>query len=367
MIKKYLKKLYSKYVFIKNWQREIKDINKREQQYSKVILTAEQIKSVDELWLKNYGKKISKNWHRLYTSYNGCFNKKYFPEIYFTTNLLNKLNPPTAKKYLGDKCLLSSYLHDVKGECRILKNYIYNCNNYFYDENGIITFQKAIKILYNIGEVVIKPSLDTSSGMNVKILNIENGVDIISNKSIEEILKKYNKNFVVQEKIKPHKDFANLYPTAINTIRINSYICDGEVYIAPIVLRLGRNNSIVDNAHAGGIAVGVNKEGKLMKYAFSQDGEKFDKHPNTNIIFENYHLPKIKEMIEFTKKNHYRFLHMGIVAWDLTVDENNNIVVIEANCSCPSTWFPQYCTGEAFFGENTEKMIRMLNGKQDIK
>ncbi len=367
IIKNFIKKLYIRYIFIKGCQRETKDLKKRKKQFSNINLTEEQIKSVDELWLKNYGKKISKEWHRLYTSYNGQFNEKYFPEIFLTTNLLNKLNPSPARNYLDDKSLLSAYLYDLEDECRIPKNYVYNCNDYFYDKNGIITLKKTIEILYNIGESVIKPSSDTSSGKNVRILNVENGIDSISNEHIEEILKKYGKNFVVQEKIKPHKDFAKLYPTAINTVRINSYICDGKVYIAPIALRLGRNNSYVDNSHAGGIAVGVTSEGKLMKYAFSQDGEKFDKHPNTNIVFENYQLPKIKEMIEFTKKNHYRFLHMGIVAWDLTVDENNNIVVIEANITAPSLWFPQYCTGEAFFGENTEKMIKMLNNKQDFK
>ena len=225
---------------------------------------------------------------------------------------------------------------------------------------GILSYEKVLEKLNNIGEVIIKPSIDTDSGNNVNLLNISKGIDINSNKKIEDILKQYKQNYLIQEKIKQHESFSKLNPTSVNTIRINTYICDGQVYCAPIAMRIGRNGNIVDNAHAGGIAVGINKNGNLRKYAFTEYGEKFDKHPDTNVIFENYKIPKINEMIEITKKYHHRIPHMGIIAWDLTLDENENIVIIEANISCPSIWFPQYVNGEAFFGENTEKMIRML-------
>ena len=97
-----------------------------------------------------------------------------------------------------------------------------------------------------------------------------------------------------------------------------------------------------------------------MEYAFLQTGEKFDEHPDNHIKFKGYKIPRVLEMIEFAKSNHYRIPNMGIIAWDLTLDAEENIVIIETNIQCPSIWFPQYSTGEAFFGENTEKMIQML-------
>ena len=330
--------LYFKRLTNKGYALEKKDVKKWENLIEKVSLTDEQIKEVDMLWEKNYGKKIPLDWHRLYTSYTGKFDKNFFPELFFKPNLVNKLNPIFRKRVLEDKTLLKYYFGGLEKECRIPQNYVYNCNSYYYDENGIITYQKAVEILSNIGEVIIKPAIDSDSGTNVRLLNIKNGVDVNSNQPIEDILKKYKKNYLIQEKVIPHKALAKLYPNSINTIRINTYVCD---------------------------AVGITSDGKLMKYAFSQKGDKFEKHPNTNIKFEGYEIPKLKEMIEFTKKYHYRIHHIGIIGWDLTVDENNNIVIIEANASCPSLWFPQYCTGEGFFGENTEKMIKMLNQKND--
>lgn len=125
-------------------------------------------------------------------------------------------------------------------------------------------------------------------------------------------------------------------------------------------MRIGRNGSIVDNAHAGGIHVGINKDGTLKKIAFSECGEKFEIHPDTNVKFENYKIPKIAEMIEFAKTHHYKIPHVGLIGWDFTLDNNSNIVIIETNIQCPGISFVQYANGQSLFGENTEKMIRML-------
>ena len=225
---------------------------------------------------------------------------------------------------------------------------------------GIIDYNYAMEKIKNIGEVIIKPSVDSNSGRNVNLLNIKNGMDLNSNISMEEILKKYKENYIIQEKIHPNKQFSKLNPSSVNTIRINTYICEGKVYCAPLAMRIGRMGSIVDNAHAGGITIGIKNDGTLKKYAFLENGQKFDKHPDTNVKFEGYKIPKIPEMIELAKKYHYKIPHMGIIAWDLTLDEEEKIVIIEANISCPSIWFPQYVNGEGFFGDNTEKMIRML-------
>lgn len=224
--------------------------------------------------------------------------------------------------------------------------------------------EEALKKLKNIGKVIIKPSVDTSSGSNVCLLNIENGIDIISNKTINEILEKYKKNYMIQEVIKQHECLQKLNSSSVNTIRINTYVCDEKVYSSPVAIRIGRNGSIVDNAHAGGIQVGIKNDSTLRKYAFTEYGEKFEEHPDTKVKFENYKILRVQDMIEFAKRYHYKIPHMGIIAWDFTLDKDENIVLIETNITSPTVWFPQYTNGESFFGENTEKMIKKLKEKR---
>ena len=211
---------------------------------------------------------------------------------------------------------------------------------------GLIKEKDVLEELKNIGKVIIKPSVDTNSGNNVKMLDIKNGVDLLSNKSLEQILDEYNKNYMIQEVIKQHICMQALNPSSVNTIRVNTYIYDGEVYSTPVSMRIGRNGSIVDNAHAGGMQIGIKNDGTLRKYAFTEYGEKFEEHPDTNTVFENYKIVKVNDMINFAKKYHYRVPHMGIIAWDFTLDEEENIILIETNVTCPTLWFPQYTNGK---------------------
>ena len=135
VIKNFLKLLNEKRIILSIYINEKRNIKKKKNLVNKVSLTKEQIKEIDELWKKNYGKKISKKWHRLYTSYMGVFNKEYFPEIMFFTNLLHKFNPIIRKKYLADKILITHLFENVnENKFRTVKNIIYNCSGIMYDE-----------------------------------------------------------------------------------------------------------------------------------------------------------------------------------------------------------------------------------------
>ncbi len=117
---------------------KLKELNSKKDLVKKINLSKMQIEIIDDLWLKNYGKTISKDWHRLYTSYNNQFNEKYFPEIYFYTNLIHKLNPYKTKFYLADKMLTQYFFSDLSfPKVKVPTNYIYNCSGYFYTGGGV--------------------------------------------------------------------------------------------------------------------------------------------------------------------------------------------------------------------------------------
>ena len=47
----------------------------------------------DKFYYENYGKKIKKDWHKLYQSYTGVYRHNYFPEILFSMKLEPLTNP----------------------------------------------------------------------------------------------------------------------------------------------------------------------------------------------------------------------------------------------------------------------------------
>ena len=132
----------------------------------------------------------------------------------------------------------------------------------------------------------------------------------------------------------------------------------------PIVLRIGRNGSIVDNAHAGGLFIYISDDGILSKYAFSEKQDRFDRHPNSGVIFKNYKIDFITQLLNCSKKMHLNTPQLGVISWDLTIDENEKIVLIEANTRGQSIWFPQMSSGKPAFGDNTEKMLQIISKRR---
>lgn len=151
--------------------------------------------------------------------------------------------------------------------------------------------------------------------------------------------------FLTQEKIVQHSAISRIYPDALNTMRVVSVVYGTDIVILGAFLRLGANGSVVDNWSAGGLAVGVKEDGSLMKWGFykSEFGTKTDRHPNTGVIFDGYHLPYWEDAMKLVRSCHNKLSFIGVVGWDIAFTETGP-VVIEGNDDFGATSL-QTCTG----------------------
>lgn len=131
----------------------------------------------------------------------------------------------------------------------------------------------------------------------------------------------------------------------------------------PLALRIGQGGGYLDNAHAGGMFIGVSDTGQLNSVAFTEFGDRYEKHPDTQIEFKNYVIDFVPEIIKTTEKLHLSTPQLGIISWDITVDECKMIVLIGANTRGQSIWFPQMANGKGAFGENTKEILQFISPK----
>lgn len=207
-------------------------------------------------------------------------------------------------------------------------------------------------------EAIIKPVQDTSSGVGVEKIK---GIEAIKNNLQEKAAKKGT--YIVQECITQNEQLAMLYSEAVNTFRVITYLWDGEVFHVPLALRIGQGGSYLDNAHAGGMFIGVNDLGELNDEAFTEFGKRYKEHPDTHTVFKGYKLNFVPELIKTAKKLHLNAPQLGIISWDLTVDQNGVFVLIEANTRGQSIWFPQMVNGMGAFGKNTAEILKFIAQK----
>lgn len=352
----------------KTWFFEWLAIFRKRKLYKDVKWTKEQKKTFKAYWKQHYGKKISNRWHRLYESFNGRFCIQYIPELLYSTKIEPRINNRSYMTVFSDKCM-NKVLYDGKVEgVRTPITYL-TCDAFsFTDGNGsVLNKEEAIRRLNDVGQVVIKPTVGSSSGHNVRILNLKNGIDTKTGEPIGEILNKYKKNYIIQEKVTAHPDFAALYGHAINTIRLITYKSANGICNAPICMRIGSGGAEVDNIHSGGMCVGVSDEGVLMAKAYrlgyGDNKEYYTVHPDTNIRFEGYRIPLIPQMREAACRLHGLTPNAGMISWDFTVNDQNETVIIEANYTGQSVWFPQIINEKPMFGDNTDYVLSTIKNK----
>lgn len=333
--------------------------------YKDIRWTKEQQQEFDTYWKVHYGKKISNRWHRLYQSMNGVFCVEYIPEILYSTKIEPKWNRRLYCKVYADKALTETLYSDKIAGVRTPITYLVKDEQAFYGTNRAhLDYIAALNLLSNIGDVVIKPTVDSSSGKGVRILKMCDGIDEKTGDTAEKIMAIYKKNYLVQEKIISHSKLSKIYPDAVNTIRFITYLSPNGVSHAPISLRIGSGGSEVDNIHAGGMVVAVDENGVLSEKAYrlgyGDNNEFFTAHPDTGLAFEGYKLPFMDRIRDAAYALHVKTPNVGMISWDFTVNDKDEIIVVEANYIGQSIWFPQIINKTGFFGNDAAYVLECM-------
>jgi hypothetical protein len=135
--------------------------------------------------------------------------------------------------------------------------------------------------------------------------------------------------YVLQRTVVQHPEISHLNSSSVNTVRMVT-IHDGTKAInLASFIRMGQNNSMVDNISLGGIGCGINLDGTLMKEGF--DGMiRIDRHPDSGQVFEGCTIPQYAKAIELVRQMHQSFHCFFLIGWDIAFTETGP-VVIEGN------------------------------------
>ena len=253
--------------------------------YESIQLTEEQKQAIDDLYMANYGSKIPYIWHRHYMAFTGNFDSRYFPELLYIPEFERFCNLyPDFVTVFCDKNLLPYIAKSAN--VKMPQNLLSATRGFIKDyDNHPISIERATEWLATAGEVFVKPSINTGSGIGCALLQMDKGVDQLSGKTASEILKALGKDFSIQNRIVCSDDIQKLHKESCNTFRVVTYRWKNAIKHMPIIMRIGRSNNHIDNAHAGGIFIGVNEDGRLNNTAFTEFNEKYTFHPDTKVVF----------------------------------------------------------------------------------
>ncbi|MBN1123653.1 MAG: hypothetical protein JXA82_01500 [Sedimentisphaerales bacterium] len=262
-----------------------------------------------------------------------------------------------------EKAFSDKNLYD-KGQYRDLfpKTLLRNINGILYDSTyaPIVVKDPLMQLLNGCDEVIVKPSIDSGGGRSVELF-VRNDDIYINHKghvlSLAHLNQIFEKNYILQEKLTQHESLSRFNQSSVNTIRVFTYrsVVTEKVVALHAVLRIGREGSVVDNQASGGISVGIDNEGVLNKYAIDKMGNKYYRI-GTIDLQHTYKLIKFAEMIELARKIATDYLYTRMLGFDITLDSDQAIRIIEINNGSIEINFHQMNSGP-LFGCYTEEVI----------
>lgn len=335
----------------RRWNKKVMDYWKERTTYlSKLLgsnsLSEHQKTELDEFWSEFVN--IDYFEHEFYLNACNDFDVRYIPS-YLHYKIIDKyFNNWEKGRIIDNKTEYWRLFPDVLQPETILTR----CNGFWYKDGSIISRETVTSVILSNLPCFVKLATDSEGGK---------GVFYISNcftiQEIDNLIAKVKGDIIIQKVLIQSSELSILNTSSVNTIRLMTLLnLDGSVKICSACLRMGIDGAKVDNASSGGVVAGISNEGCLKKYAYKPTGERFEKHPTSNIVFENFKIPNFDKCKELVLRLSPRFPHFRLISWDIALNLNNDPVLIEANLFSGELDFHQLNNGP-IFGDDTKEIL----------
>jgi len=316
------------------------------------------LKEHKQLW-RPLSKVVPSVFIKAYVGLTGVKSKDFIPENIYYTIVEPILNNPIASAGYEDKAQIDWFHNDEY----LPVIYLRNIHGVYYDKNRnelakpILSFEEA-----DNGKIIVKPSIDSQGGRNIFIFSFKDNEwktrkgDVLTIKFLEQHFKQ---NFIVQEYVEQHPFFRQFNESSVNTLRVMTYrsVKDNKMHVLHAVLRVGKDGNEIDNQSLGGYACGIQSNGVLRAFVADKYGatkQTLAKGTiNLSEVGKVYMIEEVKEVARKLAKCHF---HSRILGFDLCVDKNSRVKLIEVNNMDIGMELTQHLVGP-LFREFTNEVI----------
>lgn len=301
-------------------------------------LTDAEIRTLRHTWPFLRIDRSDLYWARLYKKVYG-FDPYFLGSVNQFNALRARINPYREVCSLENKALLDVYFPEIP----FPEVYVRCVNGQLFDATmQPLSLDNAWKILQTHGAFVIKPALESMCGKGVRLIRLDEvpqaGMDWLAG-----VFAGATQDFIVQEIIAQHPAVRQLNPTSLNCCRITS-VYVGGAYTCAALQKIGKAGSRIDNWNSS-YFIGIQPDGRLKETGWDDHAQPFSA-TDGGTPFASVIVPGYSSMLAAAESFHKRFLpQCGIVGWDMVVDTEGRLKVIEANLTVPGLPSEQLCSG----------------------
>lgn len=301
------------------------------------------IKLCDEYAVEVLGHKHFSAWLHVYSSVSGRFKEGWIPDNYYGSVVVPKIKGAYGK-VSGLKPLNTSIFG--KNVFPDLLSYV---NGVFFDTDYRVVSPEAVKSKIFNGDDRVVFKLDNSQqGKGILFFDRDSF-------QLEKIYELGNGLF--QSFIKQHEIFEVFAENSVATIRATTVMEeDGRTSVRACYLRLGSGSDthVQSKSH---IRVPINlQSGAFSDIGYTTEWLETNVHPTSNVKFSGNFVPSFKDAIRLVVELHKKAPYARCIGWDLTVDEENKVRLMEWNAGHNDIKFSEATQGPCFADLHWERL-----------
>ncbi len=298
-------------------------------------------------------RDLDLGWSCVYKMKKG-FSPYFLNDVQYI-QLLEHIAPYKQVISLQNKAMCDVYFPEIPYP----KVFVRSLNGILYDRNmQPLLLEDACDILMQQTSFIIKPSVESMCGSGVQLI-------VTKEKTIEDItmvIKAAGGNFIAQEVINQHPDIQKLNETSLNCCRVTTLYINGKFDYSTI-LKFGKKGSHIDNWNSGYLC-GVTKDGIIQDTAYDVNLVEA-KQTDGGLVFGGMEYPNFDKMIAKLERSHKKyFANCGIVGWDVVIDADGEVKVIEANLWFTGIQAEQLC-GDLFFENYRDDICKIMADEEN--
>ena len=288
-------------------------------------------------------------WLYVYCAAAGIFKEGWIPDNYY-----GRVVMPAIKGRYGHFISIKP-ITNIFFRSRVFPDIAYYVNGIFFThEQEFLAENKVRDILFAASDTVVFKSDSSYRGEGVFFFN-KGSFDVRKVRSLG--------NGVFQEYIQQHGFFDEIMPSSVATLRMTSVMDkNGNFSIRACYLRVGRRKDTHVKSHSA-IRIPVDPaNGELSEYGYLTNWAAIERHPDSGFVFSGQRIPFFDKCASIVLNLHKSMPYVRCIGWDLCVDNNNDVKMMECNGGHNGIKFTEATQGPCFADLGWEKLWRENSG-----
>ncbi|MDH5740455.1 MAG: hypothetical protein OEY77_09030 [Nitrospira sp.] len=303
------------------------------------------LKLCNDYAIEVFGHKHFAPWLYVYTAVSGGFKEGWVPENYYGSVVVPKLQGRYGRvadlRGLNAVMLQSDAFPDL----------LAYANGVFFDTAYRFMSPDVVRDhLFNDQERVVYKLDHSLQGKGIHFFTRESfRVDTIQRLG----------NGLFQRVVQPHRLFVEFAKHSVATLRITTVYKDsGEISVRACHLRMGSG----DETHVQSkteIRVPINVEtGAFHDIAYTAEYHEARVHPTSHVAFSGNVIPVFGACVRTVTALHQKAPYTRCIGWDVTVDRDENVQLLEWNAEHNGIKFSEATQGPCFADLGWDRLHR---------